>query len=379
MSKRSIITLTTLAAASLVWANIGFAAPKEDGESRLQRYNSERTRSIEQRDTRNTSKAKENRSNSSSSIKSNSPSKNNYSTPKSTIKQQRNERQQTGTSNRSERLRVEQARESINSTNRSSAAQQRAQEQTRRAISDSNSRNNTGNTRQAETKRSLERQAERQSEIKRNLNRQAERQTEVKRNLNRQAERQANYRDNKRSNNHRPRVVVNQHYHRPGYHIRRLPTGIRRLYHRSFPLYYFGGTYYRPGSNGFTVISAPIGVRVKSLPVGFATLILGGISYYHVNDVYYRQQGNEYIVVDTPVETASANIDSSVYASGDWVIYPRYGQSDEQLQQDRYECHLWAFERTNYDPSQPYQDNSLRSDYYRAQAACLEGRGYTIN
>ena len=54
------------------------------------------------------------------------------------------------------------------------------------------------------------------------------------------------------------------------------------------------------------------------------------------------------------------------------------GQSDEQLEQDRYECHRWAKGQTGFDPSLPNQDQSQRGAYYRAQAACLEGRGYII-
>ena len=190
-------------------------------------------------------------------------------------------------------------------------------------------------------------------------------------------QRHADYNQRDRQRRERPRIVVNQYYHNPGDEIRRLPTGIRRLYHRPFPLYYFGGTYYRPRSGGFVVVSAPIGVRVRTLPIGYATLTFGTTMYYHVNDVFYRRFGTEYVVVEAPSDNYNVPV-ASTYSSGDWAIYPRYGQSDEELQQDRYECHLWAFERTNYDPSMPYQDNRLRGDYYRAQAACLEGRGYTV-
>lgn len=36
----------------------------------------------------------------------------------------------------------------------------------------------------------------------------------------------------------------------------------------------------------------------------------------------------------------------------DLYVYPANGQSDEQLSQDRYECHRWAAEESGYDPSQ---------------------------
>ena len=35
------------------------------------------------------------------------------------------------------------------------------------------------------------------------------------------------------------------------------------------------------------------------------------------------------------------------------VIYPAKGQSPEQLERDRYECHVWAVQQTGFDPSQP--------------------------
>jgi hypothetical protein len=35
------------------------------------------------------------------------------------------------------------------------------------------------------------------------------------------------------------------------------------------------------------------------------------------------------------------------------VIYPAKGQSPEQLERDRYECHVWAVQQSGFDPSQP--------------------------
>ena len=34
-------------------------------------------------------------------------------------------------------------------------------------------------------------------------------------------------------------------------------------------------------------------------------------------------------------------------------VYPSNGQSDEQSDRDRYECHLWAVQQTGFDPSNP--------------------------
>ena len=37
----------------------------------------------------------------------------------------------------------------------------------------------------------------------------------------------------------------------------------------------------------------------------------------------------------------------------DVVAYPAQGQSPEQLDRDRYECHNWAVKQSGFDPSQP--------------------------
>jgi Glycine zipper 2TM domain len=35
------------------------------------------------------------------------------------------------------------------------------------------------------------------------------------------------------------------------------------------------------------------------------------------------------------------------------MVYPAQGQSAEQLERDRYECHTWAVQQTGFDPSRP--------------------------
>ncbi len=35
------------------------------------------------------------------------------------------------------------------------------------------------------------------------------------------------------------------------------------------------------------------------------------------------------------------------------VVYPAQGQTPEQLERDRYECHIWAVQQTGFDPSRP--------------------------
>jgi hypothetical protein len=65
-------------------------------------------------------------------------------------------------------------------------------------------------------------------------------------------------------------------------------------------------------------------------------------------------------------------------------VYPRNGQSADQQAHDRYECYRFAVTQSGFDPMHstgPAPQSSRaesQSDYDRAQAACLEGRGYTI-
>ena len=67
-------------------------------------------------------------------------------------------------------------------------------------------------------------------------------------------------------------------------------------------------------------------------------------------------------------------------ASGgsDVYLYPRNGQSDEQTQKDRYECHSWSVNQTGFDPTRSsHQSSGSVADYRRAMIACLDARGYS--
>jgi hypothetical protein len=35
------------------------------------------------------------------------------------------------------------------------------------------------------------------------------------------------------------------------------------------------------------------------------------------------------------------------------IVYPAHGQSPQQLDKDRYECHVWAVQQSGFDPSRP--------------------------
>lgn len=166
----------------------------------------------------------------------------------------------------------------------------------------------------------------------------------------------------------------------PGHHVRRLPSRHYRI-PGNRPYYYHRGTFYRPNTRGYVVINAPIGARVCCLPSGYISFGIGDMRYFYLNSTYYLwdQPRRDYIVVEKPSGADQAMSKSEEIAStGDFYVYPRQGQSEEQRDRDRYQCHLWAKDQTGFDPSLPRQDRSLAPDYRRAITACLEGKGYTV-
>ncbi len=64
-------------------------------------------------------------------------------------------------------------------------------------------------------------------------------------------------------------------------------------------------------------------------------------------------------------------------------LNPKNGQSAEQVAHDRYDCYRFAVTQSGFDPIRPGSSVSqeaveAQSNYERAQTACFEGRGYTI-
>ena len=140
--------------------------------------------------------------------------------------------------------------------------------------------------------------------------------------------------------------------------------------------------YFNPGFAWFLPI----------LPFGYATFWWGGMPYYYWNNLYYTWSpgDNGYVVTDPPpvaggdaTDSSSDGTYSGAAQSGDSggsgvYLYPRNGQSDEQTQKDRYECHSWAVNQTGFDPTRSSQQSSGSvADYRRAMIACLDARGYS--
>jgi hypothetical protein len=146
---------------------------------------------------------------------------------------------------------------------------------------------------------------------------------------------------------------------------------------------WYGGYGWRGGYyGGWGWGGLGLGLYFATLPLYYSTLWWDGIPYYYADDVYYRYDGRvrQYVTVAPPPDVQSQN-GAQAPVGTDLIAYPKNGQSAEQQAKDKYECHHWAVTQSGFDPtlgatasaSQP-----KRTDYMRAQAACLDGRGYSV-
>ena len=178
---------------------------------------------------------------------------------------------------------------------------------------------------------------------------------------------------------------TNYHYRYPsrGYASYDLPYGYRTVHHHGSPYYYHGGSWYRPYGPRYVVVAPPFGIGIGVLPPFYSTVWFGGSPYYYADSTYYtyRHERREYVVTEPP--PGEGRVEPS-QGSDEVFVYPKEGQSEEQQSTDRDQCHQWAVERTGFDPSRSAGNvaetnmTSKRVDYRRAEAACLEGRGYTV-
>lgn len=161
----------------------------------------------------------------------------------------------------------------------------------------------------------------------------------------------------------------------PGYRVIAPPAQARFVFYGGTRYAFHEGIWYAPGPGGFVVVRPPFGVVIDGLPA-FATVVtIGAVSYWYANGIYYRAvPSGGYEVVAPP-----AGVEEPVPGAQRSFVYPREGQSAEKQSNDEYDCHRWAVGQSGYDPTaaQPGAA-SARNDYTRAQAACLEGRGYTV-
>jgi hypothetical protein len=129
------------------------------------------------------------------------------------------------------------------------------------------------------------------------------------------------------------------------------------------------------------------GLFFDSLPLYYSTLWWNDLPYYYADPNYYQWNSalGAYETVRPPLEVKS-QIAVSEPTVTDLFMYPKNGQNTEQQAQDRSECRGWAAQQTGFDPTQAADTAMIatvaattrRQDYLRAQAACLEARGYSV-
>ncbi len=181
------------------------------------------------------------------------------------------------------------------------------------------------------------------------------------------------------------------HYYPPTGAVRpSLPETYHPYYHGGSRFYFSGGIWYAPQGPGFVVVRPPPGLVISVLPPYYSMVWFGGVPYYYANNVYYSWQPdqNGYAVVDPPQDADNPSPppddnQNDGTAQGDWIIYPKNGQSKEQQAADQFECHNWAKGQTGFDPTQPGGGvsgnvDTARNNYNRALSVCMQGRGYQV-
>src|ERR1700733_8446978 len=159
---------------------------------------------------------------------------------------------------------------------------------------------------------------------------------------------------------------------RPGGGYGRYPGGGYRGGFRG----YGGG--FRGYGFGFGV-GLGVGLYFSALPLYYSTYWWGGIPYYYADDTFYTWDGSagEYQTVDPPPEVEQQ---AESQAVTELIAYPKDGQSDEQQAKDKSECRQWAATQSGNSPAAgaAAAADPNRGNYLRAEAACLDARGYSV-
>lgn len=165
--------------------------------------------------------------------------------------------------------------------------------------------------------------------------------------------------------------------YRIGLRLLTLPARHTRVVIGPSVYYYSDGVYLEKVGTAYVVVRSPLGARVRVLPYGFRSVYIGPRRYFYVNATYYvyAPDTREYVVVEAPQGADTATETPAL----DPIVYPANDQSQEQIDLDRQECHQWALEQSEFDPTSS-QSASAEQDnrYERALSACLTGRGYTV-
>jgi hypothetical protein len=128
---------------------------------------------------------------------------------------------------------------------------------------------------------------------------------------------------------------------------------------------------------GWGAAGLGLGLYFATLPLYYQTYWWDGVPYYYADNTYYVYDPNvkQYETVAPP---PGLQAQGQTGGSSELMAYPKNGQSADQQARDKFECHQWAATQSGYDPTTGSAPAERRSDYMRAQAACLEGRGYSV-
>lgn len=154
-----------------------------------------------------------------------------------------------------------------------------------------------------------------------------------------------------------------------------------------------------------------LGLYLSALPWYYTTFWWDGVPYYYVENNYYLwdPDADEYEQVQPPPEVSeqaeNGQQDQSSQVSEappQLYAYPKKGQTPQQQATDKRECGRWASAQTGLNPAdataaaqaapgnaQPDQGGAAANagtpataqqwqNYLRAEGACLEARGYTV-
>lgn len=173
--------------------------------------------------------------------------------------------------------------------------------------------------------------------------------------------------------------------YRPGYEIDRMPGGYSRVPYHGNDYFYSGGYWYRPQGPRYVVVAPPRGVRVRYLPDYAQQVWLGSALFFLAAGTYYtyEQSTQEYVVAEPPQGVEPVYSPQQIQQPADpydVIAYPANGQTQQQVEQDRYDCYRYAVQQSNFDPAAAtYQPAPEVVGIYRqAMAGCYAGRGYSV-
>ncbi len=130
---------------------------------------------------------------------------------------------------------------------------------------------------------------------------------------------------------------------------------------------------------------------LATLPPYYQAFLWGGVPYYYVDGNYWVWNGDvdEYEQVQPPAQLAEP--EQGPTEGGGLFVYPENAQTALQQSKDEAQCSGLASARTGYTPANgtaaqsgdsANQNGSAalgeREDYLRAERACLEARGYSV-